>query len=55
MTDPDEPLESGGEWGPPAWNLPPFNPRGTSESHTLYIEAQDNISQISLAVVQFTV
>ena len=30
-------------------DLAPFNPPGTSESHTLYIEAQDNIAQISLA------
>jgi hypothetical protein len=36
-------------------DLAAFNPPGTSESHTLYIEAQDNIAQISLAVVQFTV
>ena len=36
-------------------DLPAFNPSGTSESHTLYIEAKDNIEQISLAVVQFTV
>jgi len=35
--------------------LPAFNPQGTSETHTLYIEAQDNIAQLSLAVVQFTV
>jgi hypothetical protein len=36
-------------------DLPAFHPVGTSESHTLYIEARDNIDQISLAVVQFTV
>jgi hypothetical protein len=36
-------------------DLPAFNPAGVSETHLLYIEAQDNNSQISLVVVQFTV
>lgn len=36
-------------------DLPAFNPSGVSESHTLYIEAQDNNSQVSMVVVQFTV
>ncbi len=36
-------------------DLPPFEPVGNSETHTLYIEAIDNNHQISLAVVQFTV
>jgi hypothetical protein len=36
-------------------DLPAFNPPGVSESHFLYIEAQDNNSQVSLVVVQFTV
>jgi hypothetical protein len=34
--------------------LGPFNP-SVSESHTLYIEAQDNNTLVSIAVVQFTV
>jgi hypothetical protein len=36
-------------------DLPAFNPAGPSETHTLYIEAQDNIGLMSLAVIQFTV
>jgi hypothetical protein len=36
-------------------DLPPFNPSGISETHFLYIEAQDNNAQVSLVVVQFTV
>jgi hypothetical protein len=36
-------------------DLPPFNPSGVSETHFLYIEAEDNNSQVSLVVVQFTV
>ncbi len=36
-------------------DLAAFNPVGTSETHTLYMEARDNIDQVSLAVVQFTV
>jgi len=36
-------------------DLPPFNPPGVSETHFLYIEAQDNNSQVSLVVVQFAV
>jgi len=36
-------------------NLAPFNPGGASETHFLYIEAQDNNGLLSLAVVQFTV
>jgi hypothetical protein len=34
-------------------DLPVFNPSGVSETHFLYIEAQDNNSQISMVVVQF--
>jgi hypothetical protein len=36
-------------------DLPAFNPSGVSETHYLYIEAQDNNGQVSLVVVQFTV
>jgi hypothetical protein len=36
-------------------DLPAFNPPGVSETHFLYIEAQDNNGQVSLVVVQFTV
>lgn len=36
-------------------DLPPINPTGTSETHFLYIEAQDNNRLVSIAVVQFTV
>jgi len=36
-------------------DLPPFNPSGVSETHFLYVEAEDNNSQVSLVVVQFTV
>ena len=36
-------------------DLPAFNPSGVAETHFLYIEAQDNNSQVSLVVVQFTV
>jgi len=36
-------------------DLPPIEPDGPSETHMLYIEAKDNIEQISLAIVQFTV
>ena len=35
--------------------LPAFDPAGISESHTLYIEAEDNMGLVSLAVIQFTV
>jgi hypothetical protein len=36
-------------------DLPAFNPIGVSETHFLYVEAQDNNNQVSLVVVQFTV
>jgi hypothetical protein len=36
-------------------DLPAINPAGTSETHFLYIEAQDNNKQVSIAVVQFVV
>jgi len=36
-------------------DLPPFNPPGVSETHFLYIEGKDNLDQVSLAIVQFTV
>lgn len=44
-------------WSPLATSvdLPPFNPSGVSESHFLYIEAKDNLDQVSLAIVLFTV
>jgi hypothetical protein len=35
--------------------LPAINPDGASETHFLYIEAQDNNKQVSIAVVQFVV
>jgi len=36
-------------------DLAPIEPDGPSETHILYIEAKDNIEQVSLAIVQFTV
>src|SRR5262245_30675089 len=36
-------------------DLPAFNPEQPSESHTLYIEAKDNLDLVSLVVVEFTV
>lgn len=36
-------------------DLPAINPAGQSETHFLYIEAQDNNRQVSIAIVQFTV
>ena len=36
-------------------DLPPIEPAGVSETHTLYLEAEDNNRQLSLVVVQFTV
>lgn len=36
-------------------DLGPFDPVAPSETHTLYIEAKDNIGMLSLAVVEFTV
>jgi hypothetical protein len=36
-------------------DLPAFNPSGVSETHFLYVEAQDNNGQISLVTIQFTV
>ena len=36
-------------------DLPPMVPAGGSEVHFLYIEAQDNLKQVSIAVVRFVV
>jgi hypothetical protein len=36
-------------------DLPAFSPAGVSETHFLYVEAQDNNSQVSIVIVQFSV
>ena len=36
-------------------DLGPFHPEGPSETHTLYVEAEDNLGLLSLVVIQFAV